>query len=346
MLIEHILILAVCGLGVFHGISLGLYLLVSSLSKNVSNRLLGILLLVFGLRISKSILLYFTSDLDFLFITLGLSLILSFGPLFFLYVKSALAPSFQLKKEHLGHFIPFGLFFLLNSFGLLNKAFYFYFGIYFIYLHFLIYIILSFVWQKRFWKDITTPYNPIKRKWIQYIHIGMAVIWCSYFMFLLDEIVPYILGPITYSLVIYPLSFWAIFHKVLLPEEKKYKNSRIDQQVSVQLVNRLTTYMEQELPFLNPNLKLVDLATPLHVSTHTLSQVINEHYQQNVQQFLNSHRIQAAQKMLNASDKAHLTISAIAFESGFNSLSAFNTAFKKNSQMTPSQYRKNKKEKS
>ena len=343
MPVEYILILTVCGLGVFHGISLGLYLMISSLSKSLPNRLLGILLVIFGLRISKSIFLYFTSDLDFLLITLGLSLILSFGPLFLFYVRSSLVDGFQLKKHHIWHLIPFILFVFLNSFSLLSKSFYFYFGIYFIYLHFLFYIIVSFRWQHRFWKTLTVHSTPVKKKWMHYIHFGVMFIWLSYVMFLFDAIVPYIVGPITYSLVIYPLSFWGIIHKVLLPEEKKYKNSRLGNDASHKLIERLEAYMEKERPFLNPNIKLAGLATNLNVSPHELSQAVNENFQQNFQQYLNSYRVKIAQNRLDAKEYSHLTISSIAFESGFNSLSAFNTAFKKILQMTPSQYRKNKK---
>ena len=168
-------------------------------------------------------------------------------------------------------------------------------------------------------------------------------IWLSYVMFLFDAIVPYIVGPITYSLVIYPLSFWGIIHKVLLPEEKKYKNSRLGNDASHKLIERLEAYMEKERPFLNPNIKLAGLATNLNVSPHELSQAVNENFQQNFQQYLNSYRVKIAQNRLDAKEYSHLTISSIAFESGFNSLSAFNTAFKKILQMTPSQYRKNKK---
>ena len=342
MVVEHILILAISSLGVIHGISLGFYLLLTSKVKPLANRLLGVLLIIFGVRISKSIFLYFTPDLSFLLITLGLSLILSFGPLFYFYVRSFLKEAFTLKKSHLWHAIPFTAFFVLNSFGLLKKEFYLYFGIYFIYLHFLTYIIVAYLWQRKQWSTLRSNNLKLKKQWVSFIHLGIVFIWVSYFMFLLDEIVPYIAGPVTYSLVIYPLSFWAIANKVLQPEEKKYQNSRLDSHEAQQLIDQLETYMKEEQPFLNPDMKLSMLAAQLKTTPHALSQAVNENFQQNFQLYLNTYRIQAAQEMLDSDAHDHLTISAIALDCGFNSLSVFNTAFKKILQTTPSQYRKAK----
>jgi AraC-like DNA-binding protein len=340
MLVEHILILAICGLGVVHGISLGVYLILTAKANSLANNLLGILLVIFGLRISKSVFLYFTSDLDFLLITLGLTLILSFGPLFYFYVRSFLEETFQLRRQHLIHAVPFLIFMGLNFSGVLSKDFYLAFGIIFIYLHFLGYIIASFVWQRRYWQLASVSGSEVKKKWVNYLHIGIALIWVSYFTYLLDELVPYIVGPITYSLVIYPLSFWAIANKVLQPTEKKYQNSRLNNQESQQVITKLEAYIQAGQPFLNPDLKLTMVATQLKTTPHTLSQVVNENFQQNFRQYLNSHRVKSAQRMLALPENDHLTIASIAYDSGFNSLSAFNTAFKKVLQQTPSQYRK------
>ncbi len=336
---EHILILAICGLGVFHGFSLGAYLLIGQ-TKTLPNKLLGMLLIIFGLRISKSIFLYFTSDLDMILIMLGLTLILSFGPLFYLYARSLVEKEFQLKKQHIWHALPFLLFLVCTSLGIVGREFYRQFGIIFIYLHFLVYIIVSFVWQRKHRQSKPDGSNEFIRKWINYIHLGMAFIWLSYFMFLLDEIVPYIAGPITYSLVIYPLSFWAIMKKVHKPEEKKYQNSRLDNHKSREVLSRLEAHIKEEKRFLDPDLKLPLIAAELNITPHVLSQAVNENFGQNFQQYLNSYRVKAAQQMLEASEKSHLTIASIAFDSGFNSLSAFNTSFKKVLQKTPSQYRK------
>jgi len=340
MLVEHIIILALSGFGVFHGLSLGFYLVYTEVRKKSANFTLGILLVLMGIRISKSIFLYFMADLDYVFITLGLSLVLSFGPLFYFYVRQYIDENFSFSRYDILHAIPFLLFFGLNSFNLLSREFYLAFGIYFIYLHFLAYIIFAFFYQKRWYASSTESPEPVRKSWLLLIHVGIIVIWISYFMFLLDELVPYIMGPVTYSLVIYPLSIWAFIKKPLNRPEQKYQSSSLDENNTRQLTSKLTSCMENEHPYLNADLKLPELADMLKVTPHMLSQVVNQEFGINFQQYLNSYRVRHAMEKLSAEKFSHLTISSIALDSGFNSLSAFNAAFKKEAGLTPSQYRK------
>lgn len=337
MKIEYILMLLICGIGVLHGFFLGIYLLVKSNNNKLSNRILGILLLFFGLRISKSIFLYFTADLDFILITLGLTLILILGPLFYFYTKSYLLKDFKIKKKMVMHAVPFFIFLILNSLSFLSREFYLSFGVYAIYLHFLTYIIASFVWKNNYLKnyDITE----LKRKWLNYIHIGIIFIWASYFIFLLGEHIPYITGTITYSIAIYFLSLWAIANKVLDREEKKYQNSNLDHKRSGEIFRNLEHYLFTKKEFLNPNLKLQMVANELNITPHSLSQSVNENCNLNFQQLLNSYRIKEAKLKLASSENKKVTISSVAYDCGFNSISAFNTAFKKTEHQTPSQFR-------
>jgi len=328
MKIEHILTLLI----------LGIYLLMKHNSKVLSNKILGALLLCFGLRISKSILLYFSSDLDFMLITLGLTLILALGPLFYFYTKSYLQKDFKIKTKIVLHGLPFLIVLVLNSLSLLSREFYLSIGIYAIYLHFLTYIIMSFIWKKRYLRH-TNSVTFIKRKWLNYIHTGILFIWASYFVFLLGEHIPYIVGPLTYSIAIYCLSLWAIKNKVLVEDEKKYQTSNLNSDASNEIFKKLETYFLKEKVFLDPNLKLQMVASKLNVTAHALSQSVNENYNQNFQYYLNSYRIKEAKQKLSSAEHKNVTISSVAYDCGFNSISAFNTAFKKIVNQTPSQFR-------
>lgn len=339
MAVEYILLIMITGFGALHGILLGISLLFNH-QNQLSNKLLGVLLLFLGIRISKSIFLSFTSDLQFVFITTGLSLVLLFGPLFFLYVKSLLNENLSIRKIDFLHFLPFIFFFSFSLFQLLSVYFYAYFGIYFIYVQFFCYLLWTYKIKQDFLKipENSIAISAVKRKWMNYTLIGMFFIWLSYFMFLLDEIVPYIAGPITYSLVVYPLSLWAFKNKPTI-DHKKYQNSSISSQESSIVYDKLLQYMEADKPYLETGLKLPSLAQHLKTTPHILSQVINEKFQGNFQQFINSYRIKEAQEKLKDPALENLKIASIAFDCGFNSLSVFNTAFKKQHQMTPSQYR-------
>ncbi len=120
----------------------------------------------------------------------------------------------------------------------------------------------------------------------------------------------------------------------------KYEKTALDAAAAQQTLARLLHYVEQEKPFRQNDLSLPVLAAQVATAPHHLSQVINQYCGQNFFDFINTYRIQEIQQKLTAPQYDHLKIEAIALESGFNSKSAFNAAFKKMTRQTPSQYRK------
>jgi AraC-like DNA-binding protein len=72
-----------------------------------------------------------------------------------------------------------------------------------------------------------------------------------------------------------------------------------------------------------------------------LSQIINEYYQQNFFDFVNSYRIEAVKSKLQKPDYDAYSLLAIAYECGFGSKSSFNRIFKNITGQTPTQYKKN-----
>ncbi len=121
---------------------------------------------------------------------------------------------------------------------------------------------------------------------------------------------------------------------------KKYKNSALTEDISQQIVNRLSMVMQDEKPYLNNDLTLPDLAKMVATSPNYLSQVINEQLQMNFFDYVNSHRIETAKRLILDPLPHTLTIHDIAMESAFNSKSAFYSAFKKQVGMTPAAFKK------
>ncbi|PWN63269.1 helix-turn-helix domain-containing protein [Chryseobacterium oncorhynchi] len=107
------------------------------------------------------------------------------------------------------------------------------------------------------------------------------------------------------------------------------------------LKQRLITLMETEKPYLDGDLNLLKLSDRVQINAHQLSYLLNNGFQENFFYFVNKYRIEHAKKMLTDGSFQRLSILGIAFESGFNSKTAFNTIFKKMTNMTPSEFRKN-----
>jgi len=121
---------------------------------------------------------------------------------------------------------------------------------------------------------------------------------------------------------------------------KKYQKSAIDDQDLKQHVTLLEALMVDEKPYKDPDLSLSKLASQLNLSTNQLSQVINQFYQKNFYDFINSYRIEDVKQRLINGDVKRTTLLGIALDAGFNSKATFNRFFKKYTGITPSQFLK------
>lgn len=121
----------------------------------------------------------------------------------------------------------------------------------------------------------------------------------------------------------------------------KYKHSALDQPHSERILKRLLAVMEKEQPYLKNDLTLPDLAAQATTTPNYLSQVINEQLKMSFFDYVNSHRIEAAKKLLITPLPHTRTILDVAMASAFNSKSAFYSAFKKNMGITPAEFKRN-----
>jgi len=93
--------------------------------------------------------------------------------------------------------------------------------------------------------------------------------------------------------------------------------------------------MKEEKWFQNPSLSLRSLAENLNISPNKLSWLLNEQISQNFNEYINSFRLENFKENALNPANSHLTLLALAYESGFNSKSVFNGFFKKIEGMTP-----------
>jgi AraC-like DNA-binding protein len=125
-----------------------------------------------------------------------------------------------------------------------------------------------------------------------------------------------------------------------ITEIHKYEKSPLTVQTKNDILQRLENLMIKEKLFLNSSITLGEIADKLSVIPRYLSQVINELKGQNFYDFVNSYRIEEAKGILSDPSHNEEKILAVLFDCGFNSKSVFNTVFKKNTGITPSEYRR------
>ncbi|CAN5302518.1 helix-turn-helix domain-containing protein [soil metagenome] len=123
--------------------------------------------------------------------------------------------------------------------------------------------------------------------------------------------------------------------------EKKIKARFTDEQAQ-ELIVKLNRHMDDEKPYLNPELTLYDLSSQLNLSKNELTDLLNNHLGKNFFAFVNEFRLKAVIRKFENPDYSHYTIIAIAYDCGFNSKSTFNSIFKQYTGQTPSDYKKAK----
>lgn len=298
-------------------------------------------------RIGKSVMMNFGDGLEPIFIYAGLAILLLIGPLLRWYVMGLTRPSFKLSKNYGLEFIPFvftfALGFLVTQDSLQNEKWaiiVFGSAILFIYLHLALYILMAW----RLVKNVSINYPKAAQTksqkaildWLNLLIIGFVLIWISYVLNIVDEEVPYIIGPIVYSTAIYFLSFKAFQLKVTDIDGAVFKV----EDDNTALFDKISQLIVDEKRYLESDLSLAGLSALVGKSTQKTSSVINQYAKRNFNDFINYYRIQEAKAMLSDEENEKYTISSIAFDTGFSSLSSFNSAFKKFEGITPSALRK------
>ena len=124
----------------------------------------------------------------------------------------------------------------------------------------------------------------------------------------------------------------------IFTKKQKYNYSNLSRSKKKELVSKLKKYMEEQEPFLDFDLTLQSLAEQTGIESAQLSQVINEHFNRNFKDFVNTYRIDRAAALLAGPE--NLITKEVMYHSGFLSKSTFNPVFKKHTGMTPSQFRR------
>ncbi|WP_420573117.1 helix-turn-helix domain-containing protein [Kordia sp.] len=152
------------------------------------------------------------------------------------------------------------------------------------------------------------------------------------------------------SFLIYWMGYLGIYHLGIFNKKQHFKpktnsnHTKFNHQrpmVSIHRFNTIDTTIKTEKLYINPLISLSTAATHFGLSEGYISQLINKHTNTNFSTYINNLRIAEAKRILIDPNYKDYTIVSIALEAGFNSKSVFYNAFKKNTGVSPSAYRKN-----
>jgi len=363
MEIGELLFIGFCSLAAINALFFAGYLWFRRDRNIYPSILLSLFLFITAYRIAQMLLHDLQDDFD-----LGINLKTVFffiptfpliGPFLYLYVKSISIKDFQFRIRQLIHLVAFLLVLIIDllnrdNFPLSpgNREFYIFYCIVIsvILFQFLIYIIISFKFAQRllkrsliekYPKENTNPYS------IRNIVIIISILWLIYVLYCIQTYFHIYLRTLIIEAVYYSLfSYWILYNE--LRGQKitamnnyitRYKSSGLTTEDAIRYKSTLLDYMSSNELHKDHSITLGKLAKSLSITPHALSQLINEQFSSNFNDFINSYRVEEAKKMLADPERRNFTIASIAYDSGFNTLSAFNVAFKKFTGVTPSQFR-------
>ena len=346
-MLEHQISFFFSAVGVFNGILAWIYLQFFTRPRNTVHTLGCLILLMFCIRVGVSCVYFFTPDLAPFFIQLGLSAQFMIGPLLFAFATLHLSEKRSPATLKITRLVWINAL-VITVFGLFYR-FEDHFFIwdhrirYVIHAYLTIHLVLTSVRLSSPIKKMFTRPDTLKTNQLETLAIYLlAVVICLGFVISLYT--NYIIGPVFTSIVFYGVAIGVFAGRKriqqFLQKASRYKSKKIEAEKVQGLKQDLDQLMEKDKLYTTPNLKIDDLASQLNISVNLLSQLINDNLGQNFATFINAYRIHEAQRLLLSKEHTHLSIEAIGYEVGFNSKSAFYTAFKKHLSMTPVAFRK------
>ncbi len=300
-------------------------------------------------------------------------------PTFYLYVLSVCFYDFKLKTKHLIHIGPFimanlvlyprfygvnlnsKISFLQNNSGLLEIKF----THILLHIQIIAYIIAIFLLLRKAKKLYLENYAGTSIKSLNWLFEFSLALTFFYSIALLKNVFKFTdypeisewlkIGLFVFELIIIS---WYLFKALNNPElfrtidsklklvydiilEEKKSESHTDNVKELDSeIMKLRIYMDEKKPFLNPSLTIQNISDEIEIPVRDLSLLINHKLGQHFFDFINTYRIEYAMTILKDGTRNKETILEILYEVGFNSKSSFNTAFKKHTNFTPTEYRK------
>jgi AraC-like DNA-binding protein len=201
-------------------------------------------------------------------------------------------------------------------------------------------------------------------RWLKiFMALGSLVIllWLTAIISNLGEVLNpeiYIYYPmrLSCSIILYWIGYQGFFNYKILTQRIQIREDLAEEKETIIEIPKNDTLLENETKedqfliiknhieknnrYLDPAFSLEVLASEIKISVSKLSNIINNGNEFNFSEFINQFRIEKAKSLLIDPKYNEYNIEAIGFECGFNSKSAFYNSFKKFTNATPSEFKK------
>lgn len=360
---------AVFLLGAFHGV----FLWIVMLRSNGNNRLSKVLFATLSGALIVANLDYFLLSSSLYNVwpaAFGVSngLIFLFGPLLYLYARSLLDRHYAFRWMDGLHFIPYVLGFLMNlellSLPDEQKLLFIeefiagrvtlsaeLIGLFIVQaLHFTIYAVLGYRLTSaakagdgsEYLVSVTDRLGWLR--WLQgmLLAYGVIVLALMVFSIAMNSIqpIPNYIYTLSLSIITFVVGYRLVLdHRIVFPGfVRKYSTGGFDMAKASGIKEQLEQLMTEEKPYLDSGLTVQSLADRMEIPRNQLSHAINSLYSKNFSEFVNTYRVEEFIRKFREQESPELNIYGLSLESGFNSKSTFNSAFKKHTGQTPTQY--------
>ncbi len=290
---------------------------------------------------------------------------LAFGPLLYAYITRFFNKDFKIRWYH---FSPAAISFFLNVFYLIksngyinindfqNEKLFNFFKImrspWLAGISLAVYIFITRDFIKFSKTKSINQYQDTRNKWANFLINLFTVFVIAYLSYFILVIFPFFNSQWDYaisfamSVSIYGIGYMvyrepSIFNGELMANLflKETNVPTFSEETTEEFYTTLLDYIEKKKPYLDNNLRLVQLADNVGFSSHTLSKIINDKAEKNFNQFINDFRLREAEILL--AENETMPIKNVYFEVGFNNKATFYKAFKNKHHCTPLEFKEN-----
>jgi AraC-like DNA-binding protein len=292
------------------------------------------------------------------------------GPVIYFYSRFLMNPSFELSKADYLHFIP-GLLYILYALVMfvtdvvILDELYFYadgrdkdlspiyqfIGTAYVLGYLLISIRLYFAYKAKIFKEFSFAYA-ISYNWLKWFLIALSAILAARIIFLMiypswGDFGAKFWYYVVFSALFYYIALNGLVNTICLSIPYELPDLYLYQvaETPVYAIEdvegwkaRLNELIVEKALYRNPLLSLTDVSDELNINRKKVSTIINQGFGMNFNDYINSFRIEEIKKRFENGETEDFTVLGIALDSGFNSKTTFNRAFKKYTGSTPQFY--------